>query len=75
MPSNHQAASTDEIAHMSDSEFVAAFAELSIEEFDALTVRLFAGRRSDDEALASKYRAMADRRVKDLHRFAPEIFY
>jgi hypothetical protein len=60
---------------MSDAEFVAAFEGLTIEQFDALTARLFAGRRGDDEALCAKYRVLANHRVAQIRVIHPDWFY
>jgi hypothetical protein len=65
----------DVVLRMTDAEFIAFCEPLSVDDMDAFTKRLFAGRREDDAALAAKYRALADHRCKQLHRDAPEMFF
>jgi hypothetical protein len=62
-------------ARMTPKQFVAAFAELGIAEFDILTARLFELCGHNDEALAGKLRAMSDHRVKVLRAEQPDWFF
>jgi hypothetical protein len=77
MQDDHQALDAATVARMSDVQFVAAVAGLSITQMDSLTARLFAGRHTDAERapLESKYRALADHRVAQVRRENPEWFY
>jgi hypothetical protein len=63
------------VRQMSDAEFIAFCEPLTVAEMDALTKRLFTGRREDDEALCARYRALADHRVKQMHRDAAHMFF
>jgi hypothetical protein len=65
----------DVVAEMSDAEFIAMCEPLTVDEMDVFTKRLFTGRREDDAALCSKYRALADHRCKQLHRDTPNMFF
>jgi hypothetical protein len=70
---NVSAQQVDMVRNMSVAEFVAFFENVSVEEMDAWTKKLFAARRDDDETLIAKYRALADHRCKQLHRDAPQM--
>jgi hypothetical protein len=63
------------VLKMSDAEWISFCEPLSVAEMDELTKRLFTGRREDDAALCSKYRALADWRCEQLHRDTPEMFF